>query len=229
VSDPELTIAIATRNEAATLPALLGAIRPILDGLGHAYEILVVDGHSTDGTREAASSRGCRVVLQPRTGLGDAVRHAFREARGRFVVTMDADLSHPPELLRDLVALRHDADLLLASRYVPGGRTDDIPTRRRLSLILNRAFAVVLGLPYRDISTGYRIYRGEFLRKTPLEADQYDIQEEVVFRIHRRGGRIREIPMHFQARQGGASKARIFRQGLFFISTLLRLWRERIR
>lgn len=225
----ELTLAIATRNEAETLPSLIDAIRPVLAAAGHAYEILVIDGHSSDGTRETAAARGCRVVLQPGRGLGDAVRHGFREARGRFVITMDADLSHPPALLRELVARRGEADLILASRYVPGGASDDIPKRRFLSRILNRAYAAALGLPYRDISTGYRIYRKSCLDATPLEADHYDIQEETVFRIHRRRGTILEIPMHFSPRAGGESKASVLRQGVFFASTLLRLWSERVR
>jgi dolichol-phosphate mannosyltransferase len=228
VSDCELTISIATRNEAETLPALIDAIRPILASIGLPHEILIVDGHSTDGTRDVAAARGCRVVLQPRRGLGDAVRHGFREARGRFVITMDADLSHPPTLLRELVARRDEADLILASRYVSGGGSGDIPKRRILSHILNRVYGAALGLPYRDISTGYRVYRKSFLDATPLEADHYDIQEETVFRIHRRGGRIHEIPMRFSPRQGGESKASVLKQGVFFARTLLRLWRERV-
>jgi dolichol-phosphate mannosyltransferase len=228
VSDFELTIAIATRNEAETLPTLIGKVREVMAAIGLAYEILVVDGHSSDGTREAAVARGCRVELQPAQGLGDAIRHGFRSARGRFVVTMDADLSHPPALLRELAAQRDTADLILASRYVPGGASDDIPRRQVLSHILNRVYGVVLGLPYRDISTGFRIYRKSFLDRTPLEAVHYDIQEETVFRIHRAGGRIREIPLHFQPRQGGESKASVLKQGVFFARTLLRLWDERI-
>jgi len=229
VTDCELTICIAARDEAQTLPALIEAIRSALVPGRLSYEILVVDGHSTDGTRALADARGCRVVLQPRKGLGDALRHGFREARGRFVITMDADLSHPPALLPELAARRDEADLLLASRYIPGGATGDIPLRRILSRILNRVYGVVLGLPYQDLSTGYRVYRKSFLDRTPLEAEHYDIQEETVFRIHRRGGRIREIPMTFSPRQGGASKAGIVRQGLFFLKTLMRLWLERVR
>jgi dolichol-phosphate mannosyltransferase len=228
VNDIELTVAIMTRNEAETLPSLLEKVRGVLASIGLPFEILIVDGHSTDRTREEASARGCRVVLQPAKGLGDAVRHGFRMARGRFVVTMDADHSHPPELLRVLAAQRDTADLILASRYVVGGASNDIPKHQILSRILNRVYAVVLGLPYGDISTGYRIYRKSFLDRTPFEAVHYDIQEETVFRIHRSGGRIREIPLHFQPRQGGESKASVLKQGVFFARTLLRLWNERV-
>jgi dolichol-phosphate mannosyltransferase len=225
----ELTIAIATRNEADPLPALLERIHAMARQSGLPYEILVVDGHSTDGTREAAAARGCRVVLQPRKGLGDAIRHAFRESRGRFVITLDADHSHPPELIADLIAKRETADLILASRYVAGGTSDDLPLRRVLSRILNRVYTVALGLPYRDISTGYRIYRRSFVERVRFRTLQYDIQEESVFRIHRAGGRIREIPLHFQPRAGGESKARIFRLGFHFARTLIRLWKDRLK
>jgi glycosyltransferase involved in cell wall biosynthesis len=229
MSPVELTIAIPTRNEAMTLPALIEETRAVMGPLGIPYEILVVDGRSTDRTREEAEARGCRVVLQPRRGLGDAIRHAFREAKGRHVVTMDADGSHPPALLRGLVARRESADLILASRYVAGGRSKDIPLRRTLSLILNRIFAAALGLPYKDISTGYRIYRKPFIDSLSFKTLHYDIQEETVFRVHRAGGRILEIPLQFRPRAGGDSKASIVKQGIHFARTLLRLWNERVR
>jgi dolichol-phosphate mannosyltransferase len=224
----ELTVAIPTRNEIETLPPLVDAIRGAIDPLGISYEILVVDGRSLDGTPEAAAARGCRVVTQPGRGLGDAVRHAFGEAHGRYVVTMDADHSHPPGLLGSLISRRSTADVILASRYVAGGASEDLPRRRILSRILNRVYGVVLGLPYRDLSTGYRLYRKAFLDTLRLTSLHYDIQEEAVFRAHRAGGRILEIPLHFRPRAGGLSKAAIVAQGLFFARTLLRLWRERL-
>lgn len=226
---PELTIAIPTRNEAEPLPSLIDQLRAVMDPLAVSYEILVVDGRSTDDTRAVAADRGCRVVLQPRRGLGDAVRHAFREARAPFVVTMDADHSHPPELIRSLLARRRDADLILASRYVEGGVSEDVPMRRLLSRFLNRVYCVVLGLPYHDISTGYRLYRKAALDALRLDTLEYDIQEEIVFRMHRAGAAIIEIPLHFVARKAGDSKARILRLGFHFAVTLRRLWRERAR
>lgn len=227
--DPEITIVIATRNEAESLPALLDRLQPVARGLGLSYEVLVVDGHSTDATREVAAARGCRVVLQPRKGLGDAIRHGFREARGRYVVTMDADLSHPPELLPALVAMRDRAALVLASRYVPGGVSEDIPMRRLLSRILNRVYCVLLGLPYHDISTGYRIHQKAVLDRLRFRTLQYDIQEEVVFRFHRAGARVAEVPLHFRARAAGDSKARLLKLGYYYARTLAGLWLDRRR
>jgi hypothetical protein len=119
------------------------------------------------------------------------------------------------EVLVDTVAIR------------VGGR--DIPLRRTLSLILNRIFAAALGLPYKDISTGYRIYRKPFIDSLSFKTLHYDIQEETVFRVHRAGGRILEIPLQFRPRAGGDSKASVVKQGIHFARTLLRLWNERVR
>lgn len=227
--NPELTIAIPTRNEVESLPSLLDQVHAVARRLGLSYEILVVDGRSTDGTRDSAQARGCRVVMQPGRGLGDAIRHAFRESRGRYVVMMDADHSHPPEMLAALSARREEAALVLASRYVAGGHSDDVPLRRFLSRVLNRVYGIVLGLPYRDISTGYRVYRRSVLKTLRLRTRHYDIQEEIVFRLHRGGETIVEIPLHFHARSAGDSKARIVKLGFHYARTLARLWLERLR
>jgi dolichol-phosphate mannosyltransferase len=226
---PELTIAILARNEAANLPPLVARVREAMRAVPVPYEILVVEGRSTDGTPEVARGLGCRVTVQERPGHGEALRHAFAQPGGEYLVLMDADHSHPPEALPELLARRHDADLVLASRYVDGGASADAPARRLASRALNAAYRLATGLPFRDLSSGYRVYRRPALAATPLRARHIDLQEEIVFRFHRAGRRVIEVPYRFAPRREGRSNARWGPLAAHFAGTLLRLLGERLR
>src|ERR671935_1182720 len=153
---PELAVVIPAWNERENLELLLPALREVLDDLGVGAEIVVVDGGSTDGTREAAIRRGARVVVQTERGYGGALLAGFAATTAPWIVTMDADLSHRPVFLHELWNRRHDAEVLIASRYVPGGRAEMHGLRRVLSHALNRTYARVLALPLRDLSSGFR-------------------------------------------------------------------------
>src|SRR5437667_6245688 len=133
----ELSIVIPTLNEAANLPALVGAIQDVLARIAVVSEIIVVDGGSTDGTSDVARSLGCRAVAQRTQGYGGALREGVAAARGAFICTLDADLSHPPTFIADMWARREAADLVVASRYVPGGAAEMPRLRAVLSRILN--------------------------------------------------------------------------------------------
>jgi dolichol-phosphate mannosyltransferase len=193
------------------------------------YEVVVIDGHSEDATADIARAQGCRVVAQGRAGHGEALRLAFREGRGEHLAVMDADHSHPPELLPAMVRHRHATDLVMASRYAPGGSSADVAHRRVLSWILNRVFSLFLGLPYADCSSGFRLYRRSVLDAVPIQARHIDIQQEVLFRLHRRGLRILEIPFRFEARRAGRSSVNVPRVAGHFARTLVRLTVERWR
>ena len=119
--DIDLSILIPALNEEENFCLLLPELKGHLDALGIRSEILVVDGGSRDGTVECAEGYGARVVEQKGPGYGRALREGFAQAQGRYVVTMDADFSHRPIFIGDFWRHREEADLLIASRYVPGG------------------------------------------------------------------------------------------------------------
>lgn len=214
-----------------------GVLAAVLDALP--CEVLVVDDDSPDGTAEEVASRSKsepRIHLLVRRGLprglGPAYRDGFRwglEHGHPFLVQMDADFSHDPGRLPALRAACEGADLVIGSRYVPGGATVNWGLLRKAISRGGSLYArTVLGLPIRDVTGGFKCWRAEALEA--LEPDTvpstgFAFQIEMNFRAHRRGLRIQELPIQFPDRVRGTSKMswRILVEGL------LAVWRIRLR
>ena len=208
-------VVVPTYEERGTLAELLDALR----GLDPAPDVLVVDDASPDGTGEVAAAYAdgddrVHVLHRPRkAGLGPAYRAGLQWglARGyEVLVEMDADLSHDPQQLPDLLAGLEDADLVIGSRYVPGGDVRRWTTGRlRLSTWGNRYVRGVTRLPVRDATSGFRAFRAATLRAIAVErltSDGYAFQIETALRTWRAGFVIREVPITFVERREGASK-----------------------
>jgi dolichol-phosphate mannosyltransferase len=209
-------IVLPTYQEAANIVNVLHRLHAVVP----AATVLVVDDGSPDGTADlaeaaAAETGQVEVLRRPqKTGLGSAYRHGFRWGLARefeAMVEMDADLSHDPsELPRLLEALADGADLVVGSRYVPGGSIPDWTRRRRaLSRWGNRYAAAMLGLTVADATSGFRAYRATVLQDLDsvwVRADGYGFQIEMVYLIARRGYRIVEVPITFTDRTEGESK-----------------------
>ncbi len=226
-SIPDVSIVIPALNEQENLELLLPLIHQAIDHLQLSSEVIVVDGGSRDDSKAVAERLGARVVIQQERGYGGALLAGFAAASAPYVITMDADLSHPPEFLKDFWQLRGQADLLIASRYVPGGQADMGAGRRVLSHILNRTYALVLGLKLRDISSGFRMYDRNVLLTLDLKARDFDALEEILVKIYVDGGRVREVPFHYQARNAGETHAKLIKFGWAFTKTLARMFRLR--
>ncbi len=224
---PELAIVIPAWNERENLELLIPALKEMIAELGLRAEIVVADGGSHDGTREVAERKGARVVLQKEPGYGGALLAGFAASSAPYIVTMDADLSHRPVFLAEFWKRRDQAEALIASRYIPGGRADMGGFRRLLSHILNRTYSRVLSLPVRDLSSGFRMYRRDVLQGLSFVARDFDVLEEILIRVHAEGWRIAEVPFHYMARGSGSSHVRLFKFGLAFLKTLVRMWRLR--
>jgi dolichol-phosphate mannosyltransferase len=209
-------VVIPTYDEADNIVPLLEKIRSHLAEAG----ILVVDDASPDGTADlvdAVASVDPLVSVLRRSekqGLGAAYRAGFAEAIGSgatVCVQMDADHSHDPSYLRELVsAVQLGADLAIGSRYVPGGRCVNWPYLRRfLSRWGNRYAAGMLGLAVNDATSGFRAYSVDALQRMDfgsVEAEGYGFQVEMTHRLVRCNGRIVEIPIVFADRVHGESK-----------------------
>ncbi|MDQ7800797.1 MAG: polyprenol monophosphomannose synthase [Armatimonadota bacterium] len=204
----EVSVVVPTYNERETLSELVGRLH---QALGSGYEVVVVDDSSPDGTAELARELGrqypVRVLQRPgKLGLGSAVLEGARAASGRWVVVMDADLSHPPEVVPELVdALRSGAELAVGSRYVPGGGVRDWPWRRRL---MSRVAVALARLWLRervsDPVSGFFAARRELLLDPSLEGIGYKILLEVL--VRNRGRSVVEVAYVFTDRRGGRSK-----------------------
>jgi glycosyltransferase involved in cell wall biosynthesis len=223
----DISVVIPVLNERENLEPLFKSLSEVTNGLGLTAQIIVADGGSNDGSRELAKQAGADVVEQTERGYGGALLAGFAAATAPYIVTMDADLSHRPVFLREFWKERQSADILVASRYVTGGRADMGPFRRVLSLILNKTYSRVLSLPLRDVSSGFRMYRSSSVKNLELNARDFDVLEEILVRIYVNGGRVKEVPFHYGARQSGKSHAKLLRFGWAYSRTLLKMWRLR--
>jgi dolichol-phosphate mannosyltransferase len=222
----ELTIVLPAINEADNLSNLLPRLHEVARSIG-AYEILVVDGGSTDDTPARATRHGAKVHFQRERGYGSALKEAFALAAGKHIVTMDADYSHDPYFIRDLYAARDKGAVVIASRYVPGGSSEVSGLRSVLSRILNGVFRRVLAIPIQDMSSGFRLYRRDALREVEITRRNFDALEEVLIKLVGMGHPVAEVPFVYKARGAGVSKARVIKFGLQLLKTLRALWQLR--
>jgi len=225
------TVVVPTYDERENVEVLL----PALLGLRPRVSVLVVDDGSPDGTGdavEAVAAREPRVGLLRRAGklgLGTAYVEGFARALAEGadrVVQMDADFSHDPRDVPRLLAALGHADLVIGSRYCRGGGTRNWGLGRRLVSRGGSFYArLLLGLPVQDVTGGFKAWRAELLRKVlrdRVRSEGYGFQIEMTLRAHRRGARIREVPIVFEDRRVGQSKmsGAIFREAVLMVPRL---------
>ena len=209
-------VILPTYNEAENLERIVAAV---LEQLPESGRVLVVDDNSPDGTGEiadrlAAANDSISVLHRARMeGLGPAYLACFRvalEGGAQRIVEMDADFSHDPVYLPKLIGATDQHDLVIGSRYVPGGGvTDWGPMRRFISRGGSTYARLALGLPVRDLTGGFKCFRREVLEAINLdtiEARGYAFQVETTYRALKAGFRVAEIPIVFRDRTDGTSK-----------------------
>jgi dolichol-phosphate mannosyltransferase len=224
-------VIIPTYQEAGNIETVLRQVR---QG-SPAAEVLVVDDASPDGTADMAEEAGadlggiCVLRREGKGGLGSAYRAGFSWGLAKgfdALVEMDADLSHDPTKVPDILAGLAHAELSIGSRYIPGG---SIPAwarhRRLLSQVGNRYSAAMLGLRIADLTSGFRAYRAETLTAidmSQVQTDGYGFQIEMAYEVARAGGRITEVPIRFVDRTEGESKmsVRIAMEALGLVTTI---------
>ncbi len=224
----EVLIIVPTYNERDNLPLLVEAIFAQVPDV----DLLVVDDSSPDGTGALAdtlAARDARVHVMHRTekeGLGKAYVAGFKWALERhyaLIFEMDCDFSHRPEHLPEFLAAIPEADLVLGSRRVPGGGTEGWGASRKLISWGGSFYArAVLGLPYQDLTGGFKCFRREVLEAIDLDdlySYGYCFQIELTYRAHLKGFRVREIPILFPDRTRGESKmsGAIFKEAFFTV------------
>jgi dolichol-phosphate mannosyltransferase len=209
-------ILVPTYNERENLPVLAAGLMALPD-----VELLVIDDGSPDGTGaladDLAQQHPGRVRVMHRSGprgLGRSYLDGFRVAvtsDADVVCQMDADLSHDPKFLPSMLGeIARGAELVIGSRYVPGGAIENWPMRRiMLSAFANRYIRIVTGLQARDCTSGYRCWRRDTLARLRLDtvtSEGYSFLTEVIFQAAAAGTRITEVPIVFVERRQGASK-----------------------
>src|SRR5919198_5727071 len=188
---PELSVVIPVWNGEHNLGRLLPSLFAVLASTvpGRA-EVIVVLGPD-DPVDDLVERAGARVVRFEQPGYGAALNQGLAAASGRWVITMDADFSHHPEFIRTLWLRRREADVLIASRYVPGAYASMPLSRRIASRTLNRLYRLALALPHQDLSSGFRMYRRTVIEDVgPVAAPGLDSLQEILVTAFSQGWKI---------------------------------------
>ena len=215
---PRVSIVVPTLNEADNLPHFLGRIPEWI------YEVVLVDGNSTDGTVAIARElkEDIRVIFQSGKGKGNALIAGFNAARGDIVVMLDADCSTDPAEIPVFVgALLAGADFVKGSRFVQGAGTDDMPLIRRLG---NFGFVMLVrclfGGHYTDLCYGYNAMWRRVIPDLRLDADGFEIETQMNVRALAAGLKVVEVPSFESDRLHGDAKLQVIRDGLRIVKTI---------
>jgi glycosyltransferase involved in cell wall biosynthesis len=218
---PSVTVVIPTLNEARNLPLVLAE-------LPRDYEVVVVDGDSTDGT--VAVARELRpeatILRQRRKGKGDALARGFAAATGDIVVMLDADGSaDPAEIPRFVEALLGGADFAKGSRFLPGGGSADITALRRAGNgVLTAAVNKIFGCAYSDLCYGYNAFWRHCLDEVSVSCDGFEVETSINVQVAKLGLRVTEVPSFERDRIHGASNLNAARDGIRVLRTIVAEW-----
>lgn len=236
----KITVVIPTYNEAENIPILVSELFSL--GIPE-LNMIIVDDNSPDGSGKVADKLhdkfGAKLEVihrKAKEGLGRAYIEGFNKAlaNGAEVIgMMDADLSHPPDKLPEMLAALEEADVVIGSRYTKGGRLDeDWPIWRKwLSGFGNLYARIILGLPIKDVTGGYRLWRRSALEAIPFgesRSSGYVFIVELAYLANLKGCKFKEVPIYFSERQSGISKMtlRIQVEAAFRVWQLRRVYRE---
>lgn len=233
-----ISVVLLACKEEENLRVLLPRINAELSGIPEEKEILVIDTRQPlDNTAAVCAEFGARWIPQEEDGYAGAFRTGIRYASMDKLLNLDSDGSHPPEAIGDIYRKFNDAmdgqpayDIVIGSRYVKGGTTQDAANSIIMSKILNFVMRIVLGVKAKDISTSYRMYDTAQLKKVVLTRRNFDVLQEVIMRMKmgKRDFRIGEVPIQFGKRLNGLSTRKLFTYIFSYMSTVFMLLRLRM-
>jgi glycosyltransferase involved in cell wall biosynthesis len=214
VSQPEILIILPTLNEEQTIGRVIDEIpRSSLEGAGYKVSLLVVDGNSTDRTREIAEEKGANTVIERRRGKGIAVSKALSAVEADFIFMLDADYTYPAGYIPDMLRLLSEHHAVIGSRM--RGRREK-GAMSRLNLVGNYLLSLIAtafyGKKISDVCSGFWGFRGEVIKVLQLRAAAFDLEAEIFSQLTRRGYTIAEIPVDYR-RRPSPPKLRSLRDG----------------
>jgi dolichol-phosphate mannosyltransferase len=227
LSKLELSVVLPAYQEEENLRNLLPRLLKTLQTMDVSSEVLVIDTISPmDRTKEVCEENRVRYIERRVDNyFGSAVRTGINEAHGKYIVFMDADGSHPPEFIPEIFLFAEKYDVVIASRYINKGRTENSFALIVMSRIVNWTFSIILNLPCKDVSNSFKVYRGDQLKSIKLTCNNFDIVEEILFKLRRAHPLIRfkEVPFVFKKRMFGETKRNLFLFIITYIFTIIKL------
>lgn len=213
--------------EEENLRLLLPRIQSVVKEISSSSEIIVVDTQlPMDGTQQACEENA--VQYFNRTGAntyGAAIRTGIEKAKGKKIIFMDADGSHYPEFIKKLYQEKERADIVIASRYIKGGHTENSPILILMSKVVNWGYAFVLNIKCKDVSNSFKLYDGSLLKPLSLKCENFDVVEEILYKILKNNPQLKilELPFSFKQRMFGETKRNLPKFIVTYVFTLIRL------
>jgi len=201
----KISVLIPTKNE-PLINELIEQINKVLKNFKH--EIIVID--KSDIT---PNIRNAKLIVQKSDGLGKAVLEGLAYATGDVIITMDGDFSHDPNDLLKLIEKTNDYDVVVGSRFVYSGTTEDVTYRKFISFLFRKFASLILGLNVKDSMSGFVVVRKYVYKKLKLSPIGYKINMEIMFKAKKKNYKICEVPITFHRRKAGTSKAGISLSG----------------
>jgi glycosyltransferase involved in cell wall biosynthesis len=205
-----VSVIIPVFNEEVTVGDIVTRTKSTLEQMGVSYEVLVVDDGSEDNSASIAEQRKATVLKTPHQGKGFALRYGFRQAKGKLVVTLDADGSHQPEEIP--VVLQHltddKADFVVGSRFAnsEANKTKIPKINRAGNRLFNNMTGYLTGVKISDSQSGFRAIRASLIKRMKLSSRGYEVESEMLVKALRMGARVTETPISFDQRTVGMSK-----------------------
>lgn len=219
--NPYVSIVIPTWNEEGNIGRVIPLIKKVM--ANSSYEIIIVDRHSKDKTSSIAKQLGARVLYDD-IGKGSALIKGLENAKGKLLISMDADLSNEPKELKLLIAgIETGYDICMGSRFIIGGGSDDMPLIRKFG---NKIFVLlvnfIFGANYTDLCYGYRSFKKGSLQKLSLSERGFGIETEINIKAIKKHLKVLEVPSMEKKRAEGIGKLNTFRDGYVILRTIFR-------
>lgn len=216
----DLSIVIPSMNEYQNLSKLIPALKRVVESIRIRSEILIIEADKNNREVKGLEDNCVKILFQTKKGFANAITTGFSAAKGEYIITMDADFSHDPVFVSTLWRHRKNADVVIASRYVLGGKAYMPHWRKTLSIILNLIYGKILSLPFKDFSTGFKLYNRKVLEAINITSTNFEVIEEIIIKIYSRGWRILEIPFKYKPRLHGSSNIRLLAFGISYLKNL---------
>jgi SAM-dependent methyltransferase len=220
-----LSIIIVTDRGFSHWPAYLSQLHSLLEGTSLRYEIWVAASQLDEKARTVIEQKGVRIIFPSREHYGTRLRAALDEVAGDYIMTLDAELGPPIDLISRLWMARETAEIVIGSRYVEGGMAAMPLGRRLLSRSSNLIFSRGLDLHVQDMSSAFRLYKSQAIKTLPLESKDYEILQEILTTALMMGYQIAEVPFQYQSDDRGFARALGF--GWSYMRAFARLWKLR--
>lgn len=228
-----ISVIIPSFNEEENLRILLPQLHRIISSLNINYELIVVDAISSEDESESVCySNNTKYFRQTKDGYADAFKTGIANSQFDLILVVDADnsqdISKIPQMFKEVI---NGADVVIGSRYVKGGTTDDPAVSVVMSKLLNYTYRIFLGFKEKDVSTDFRIYKKYMLKEISTECNDFDVIEETLFCLkrHYHSLKVVEIPINYKKRAEGNSKRKLIKFILGYIKLLIRLVIIRIK